>query len=205
MKEEVKNLLESVIRLFMKYGIKSVTMDDVAKELGISKKTIYQHFADRNNLVDAAMEYHLEYIQQNCAAIFDQSSDAVEQMLGIAEFMNAQMRNVNPTLLFDLKRYFPQSWKRINDHRVDFILQQVQANIQLGISQGYYRTDFNIQVVAHIYISIIDLILEGERLPKDEYSFKEIQQEFILYHLHAISTPKGIERISHLKSKENNS
>ena len=198
MKEEVRKLLETTIHLFLRYGIRSVTMDDVAREMGISKKTIYQHFSDRSALVDAAVGFHLGYMQEKCLEIFGQQENPIDQLLEVARFFHSITRQMNPSLLLDLKKLFPTSWKRVNDHRTDFIEKQVLDNLQRGIVMGLYRDDLNIEIVARLYIHLIELIIDDELFPKVKYTYRELQKELVNYHIHGISTNKGIE---YLKAK----
>ncbi len=190
------HLLEKTIGLFMRFGVRSVTMDDLAREAGVSKKTIYQHHGDRQGLVTAAIDYHLKSIENTCCSIFTEHSNPIDQLLGVSMFFHNMTRQINPNLFFELSKYFPRAWKKIQEHRSNFTHAQIKKNIEAGVKLGLYRDDLNPEIAANIYTSLIELIMDEERFPKAVYTFKELQQEIILYHIHGISTPKGIHYLN---------
>lgn len=195
-KQEPINLLEKTIALFMRYGVRSVSMDDVAREAGVSKKTIYQHYGDRNGLVMAAVQYHLKGVEASCSGIFKDNKNPIDQLLGVSMYFHTMTRQINPNLFHELSKYFPQAWKILSDHRLNFVQKQIRTNIDRGIELGLYRTDMSPDIIAKIYICLIDLILDEERFSKAIYTFKELQKEIIYYHIHGISTPKGIHYLN---------
>ncbi len=201
MKEEFKHVLEKTVALFMRYGIKAVSMDDVAREVGMSKKTIYQHFTDRSTLVDEAVKLHIEMINDACSAICNNDHNPIDQILEIGKFMHNTTRQMNPNLFYDLKKYFPSSWSKVTSHREENMRTQVIKNLERGIELGYYRDDFNPGIVARLYMNLIDVIIDDDLFPKIEYTFKELHHELLMYHLHGIVTPKGTE---YLHQKQQN-
>jgi len=190
------NLLEKTITLFMRFGVRSVSMDDVAREAGVSKKTIYQHYGDRHGLVMAAIDYHLESVEQSCCGIFLEHENPIDQLLGVSLFFHNMTRQINPNLFYELSKYFPEAWKKIQDHRNNFTQGQIKKNIEKGIELGLYRDNLNKDIVSRIYTNLIELIMDEDRFPKAVYTFKELQKEIILYHIHGISTPQGIHYLN---------
>ncbi|TNE79734.1 MAG: TetR/AcrR family transcriptional regulator [Bacteroidetes bacterium] len=201
MKDDFTRVLESTNELFMRYGIRSVSMDDVAREVGMSKKTIYQHFTDRTHLVDAVIEHHIQTIKTNCDTICYEMENPIDQLLEIARYFHSLTRQMNPTLLFDLKKYFPQSWKKLSAFRLDQVHEQISDNLLKGREMGLYRTDFNIDIVVKLYIHLVGVILDDDLFPKVQYTFKELHHEMLMYHLHGISTFAGIEYLHEKQSK----
>lgn len=191
-KQEPNHLLEKTIALFMRFGVRSVSMDDVAREAGVSKKTIYQHYGDRNGLVLAAIHYHLKLVEVSCSGIFEEHKNPIDQLLGVSLYFHNMVRQINPNLFFELSKYFPQAWKVFSDHRANFVQKQVLGNIERGMELGLYRSDIKPNIIANVYTCLIDVILDEERFPKAVFSFKELQREIVLYHIHGICTPKGI-------------
>lgn len=183
----------------MRYGVKSVTMDDVAREAGMSKKTIYQHFTDRNGLVESAVEYLLNSVEEKCQQICDEFSNPIDQLLEIGRYFHALTRQMNPSLFLDLRRYFPVAWKRLTEYRSGNIEKQVKENLERGQKLGLYRTDFDLGIITRIYIKLIDLITDDELFPKTKWTFKELHREILMYHLHSISTPLGINYLNEKK------
>lgn len=192
----VNPLLEKTISLFMRFGIRSVSMDDLAREAGVSKKTIYQHYQDRNDVVASAMRYHIDKVEYRCREIFDSTENPIDQLLQVGEYIRDMTRQMNPLLLYELQKYFPQVWEIVHRHRIEFISGNIASNIRNGIEMGLYRQDLNIDIVSRIYINLVDLIFNEEAFPKVEFTFKELHHEMILYHIHGISTPKGTQYLN---------
>src|SRR5665811_2127221 len=112
MNDELKNILLKVRELYMKYGIKSITMDDVARELGISKKTLYQYVTDKDDLVRKFVDYEIDQKQDEVIRCFNIRFNAIEELFEISFFMNKMMRNQNPATEYDLKKYYPNHYQK---------------------------------------------------------------------------------------------
>ncbi|MBP9689364.1 MAG: TetR/AcrR family transcriptional regulator, partial [Bacteroidia bacterium] len=128
---EVKDkILTEAELLFMRYGFKSITMDDVAREIGVSKKTLYQFFADKNDLVNQCVEHYLDTMNNICTNVINNKElDAIEVMIQISEQMSVIIRQVNPSSMFDLKKYFKPSWDKLEADRKSYIKQTVINNL----------------------------------------------------------------------------
>lgn len=186
-------------RLFTKYGIKSITMDDVAKELSISKKTIYQYVSDKNDLVGKTMLLHLQEMDLQCMKVFAGESNAILQILKIAEMMISRHKEMNPGLLFDLKKYHQETYEMFTRHRESTIKSQLVKNLELGISQGLYRQDINMEITVGFYLSLLDACLSSDISLLQSKSFQEKYHYLIIYHMHAICTPEGLKYIGQLE------
>lgn len=192
---EPNHILEAAIGLFAKFGVRSVTMDDVAREAGVSKKTIYQHHTDRQGLVIAAIDYHLQGVESCCDEIYTNHSNPIDQLMEISLYFHQTTSQINPNLFFELQKYFPKAWKILSDHRQTYVMENMQRNLAEGIKQGYYREDLNQDIAVKLYAQCVNLILDEEAFPKTIYSFKDLHREIMMYHIHAISTPKGLKYI----------
>jgi AcrR family transcriptional regulator len=171
-------ILHEAETLFMKYGFKSITMDDVARELGVSKKTLYQYFTDKNDLVDQCVENYLEMMQTTCTKIsFDKSVDAVSMMLSITEFVGKMLRQVNPSSMYDLKKYFKPAWD----------------NFEHGLKKGLYRKDIDSEMVTRLYIYLISFLTDPDTYDKTNTDIRKLHIEIVKYHLRSICTVKGNE------------
>lgn len=168
-------------------------MDDLASALGMSKKTIYQHFKDKRELVNAVFMYDLEHDKRACIAAGCASHNAIQQFINIGLAVNTNLKEVNPAVIFDLKKYYPKCWEQFESFTGDFVFVNIKNNLELGIEQGFYRKNINPKVVAMIYISLIKTILENSFLTHKDIPLAAMHQQIIDYHLHAICTPKGIE------------
>lgn len=195
-------ILEGSENLFGRYGIKSITMDDVAKELGISKKTLYQYVSDKNDLVEKTLDFHLQRSEHTCDLLVEEQSNPIEAMLAIGDFFCQHMKDTNPSLMFDLRKYHPSALQKLNEYRLETVVTQLKGNLTQGIEEGLYRGDINIDIVPRLYIGMVDGILESDFFPRDEFKFEEVINQMLRYHIHGIATPKGIEYLNKL-SKNN--
>ncbi len=177
----------------MRYGIKSITMDDVAKELSISKKTLYQYVTDKDDLVRKTLLLHIQSMDQICLSVFRSEENAILQILKIAGMMVSQHNEMNPSLLFDLKKYHPEIYLDFTEHRESAIQNQLTENLDLGIKQGLYRPDININLCTGFYMALIEQCINSEIQIISNISFSERYAFLVNYHLHAICTSKGIE------------
>lgn len=195
--DENKNkVLLGASNLFLKFGFKSITMDDVARELGISKKTLYQHFADKNELVDQAIEAHLSEEKEACTNLSREHENPIDLMLSISETLSDRKKQINQSIIFDLKKYFKPCWDKLNRFRVEFIYNEILKNIKSGKSSGWYREDVNEELVAKFYIHLVDLLINPDNNLEDKFNLKELQSEMMKYHLRGICTEKGLKYLN---------
>jgi AcrR family transcriptional regulator len=194
-----ERILQAAARLFMELGVRSVSMDDVAKDLSISKKTIYKHYQDKNQLVFDTISMHIAEMETNTTLIMSEEDNPVLQIAKIADFVLQMNKNVHPSVLFDLQKFYPESYSHLIEHRNRYALQSVNLNLKKGIEQGLFRNDMNRQRVARIYICLIfsmfqNTLFEGE----ENRNFRDEYIETIKYHLHAVTTEKGKSTFSEI-------
>ena len=185
-------ILKTAAKLFMELGVRNVSMDDVAKELSISKKTIYKHYQDKDRLVFDTISMRISEMEKNTSIIMSEEENPVFQIAKIADFVLQMNKNVHPSVLFDLQKFYPKSYTHLVEHRNRYALQSVNQNLQKGIDLGLFRKDMNRQRVARIYMCLIfsmfqNTLFEGE----EQRDFREEYIETIKYHLHAVTTDKG--------------
>lgn len=189
-------ILEGSEALFGKYGIKSITMDDVAKELGMSKKTIYQYVSDKNDLVEKTLDFHLQRSEHTCELLIKEQGNPIEAMLAIGDFFCQHMKDTNPSLMFDLRKYHPTAFQKLDEYRLETIVKQIKGNLELGIKEGFYRNDVDTDIIPRLYIGMVDGILESNFFPRDKFKFEVVVNQMLRYHIHGIATPKGIEYLN---------
>ena len=182
--------------LFMQYGIKSITMDDVAKALGMSKKTLYQYVEDKNDLVNQTITRHLKHMDTLCEQVFSSETNAILQMLKIAKMMVNMHQGVNPSAMFDMKKYHPDTYLYFRAHKDNYIQKQVSKNLNLGIEQGLYRNNINVAITAAFYITLVMECVSSEHLSLSSIPFEEKYSELVRYNMFSLCTPKGIEYIN---------
>jgi AcrR family transcriptional regulator len=169
-------------------------MDDVARELGVSKKTLYQFFTDKNDLVNQCVAHYLGNMNKLCCNVVENKElDAISVLLQISEQINAVIRHINPSSMFDLKKYFKSAWDKLEADRISFIRKLIYDNILFGIKKGLYRKDLDAEVVSRIYIYLASFLINPDNYDKVEMDIKVMHLEIVKYHLRSICTAKGIE------------
>jgi TetR/AcrR family transcriptional regulator, cholesterol catabolism regulator len=205
--DELKKILVKARELYMKYGIKSITMDDVAHEMGISKKTLYQYVTDKDDLVGKFIENELSQRQDELFRCFQISFNAIEELFEISIFMNKLMRDQNPATEHDLKKYYPHHHQRIVETRRERMYNYILLNLRKGKKEGLYREDMDEVVIAKLYLSRTENIHFNELFTVEEFTSLKLFTELITYHVRGIATPKGIEildkKLKELETKNN--
>jgi AcrR family transcriptional regulator len=191
--------------LFRKYGIKSVTMDEIAMQMGVSKKTIYQSFSDKNELVDEVVIDMLETNKNCCLVSIENAENAVHEVLLMMNTMKQMMTSLSPSFVFDIERGHPSSFKKFDNFKSGFIFKILKANIERGKREGIYRQEINTEIIAKFRLNTIMLIYNEEIFPRNEYTITELQKEMVLYYLYGMVTKKGFDLITtYLKESAKN-
>lgn len=193
MNEELKNILLKVRELYMKYGIKSITMDDVARELGISKKTLYQYVIDKDDLVGKFIDNEIALRMEGICKCFRIGLNAIEELFEISIFMNRLMRDQNPATEYDLKKYYPQHFQKTLKARREGIYNYILLNLKKGINEGLYRKEMNREIIAKLYLSRTeDNSHLNDMFTTEEFTSMKLFVEILTYHIRGIATEKGI-------------
>lgn len=193
-------IIETVRDLILKYGIRSISMDDISRSLGMSKKTLYQYIPNKKDLVFKCIN---SYIQEEVAALEEittSSSDAIEEIFAIASRVLMMLREMQPTLLYDLQKYHPDSWKMVERMHSEQIAKCIKQNIVKGQNQGLYRSKINADIVSKLYVGKSLAIADEDLFPLSQFERKQLFQEHITYHLYGIVSPKGYERVKNIKN-----
>lgn len=199
MKEET---LQEIADLFKRFGIKSQTMDDIARHLGISKKTLYKSFSDKNDLVLKTLRFLNHRDCEHMDEVREKELNAIDENYVISKHVLDQFRDIHPSVWYDLKRYHPEAMKEMDEFMEKEIYQWVCENLQKGIEQGLYRDDLKIPIIAGIYISRIKDFFNPMVFDVSRYSFVEIYVETFRYHIRGIATEKGLTALQERVKKE---
>lgn len=184
--------MERASAVFMKYGLKSVTMDDLARELGISKKTIYKYFQDKTDMINSIIRLKLDMDKALCINCQQNSENAIDDLIHVSRQVIENIGNINPAVFYDLKRYYPEAWQIMQDHKWGFVLNMTRENIDRGIKEGIYRENLDTEVVARLYVGITDIILNGEIFPWPEFKFESVFREFIRFQIRGMANEQGV-------------
>lgn len=197
-----KDILEQAHRLFMRLGVKSMTMDDVATQLRISKKTLYEHFTDKNDLVEQVVADVCKHHRTNIDAICARGLNAIDENHEITKFIVSQIGGVHPSVQFDLQKYHPKAWSILEHSEQNDIYRCVTSNLKKGIKDGSYRVDLDVEVIARIYIARMDVTWDGRVFPPEQFNIGEVLWKHFEYHIRGIASKKGIEYLDKKVKKE---
>lgn len=186
-----ERILSEAERLFWKYGVRSVTMEDIARQLGISKKTIYQHFTDKEQILYQVIQHKTGRNQSEMDCMVVETDNPVEEILGVLNMMRNHADQVSPNLMNDIKRYYPQAFALFRQYKEGHIMGSILENIQKGISQGLYRSDINPTILARLRVEQIELAFNHDLFPSDQYSMHDVQAELMHHFVRGMLTDKG--------------
>lgn len=191
MDEKRLEILERASMVYMKYGIKTVTMDDLARELGISKKTIYKYFADKSDLIRSIIELKTEMDKAISMNYMQHSENAIDDLFLLGQLVVEHFNNINPTVFLDLRKYHPDAWAIMEKHKWGFVLSMIQENISRGIQEGLYRSEIVPGIVARLYVSATDVIMDTRTFPWPEFKFQHVFVEMINFHIYGMVNDEG--------------
>lgn len=194
MENELNQILERVTALFMRYGIKSMTMDDVARELGISKKTLYTYVSNKEELVEKVLEFLHESHHKNmeCANKV-KNLNAIEILMVVNDMVNKMIQEHNPSTEYDLKKYYPELYKKFLHRRNEHIFTSILQNIQQGKEEGLYRPEINNELIAKLYVNRINTMTEDDTFTLEEVKSSNFFLQVMEFHIRGLASPKGIE------------
>ena len=177
--------------LFMQYGIRSVSMDDIANNLGMSKKTVYQYFADKDELVEAVVNGHINIVQGDCIDCRKGAKDAIHEIFLTMEHIMAEFSNMNPMLLYDLEKFHFKAYQRFREYKDKFLLQIIRANIEWGIKDELYRSDINVDVMSKFRIESMMIPFNVAVFPPGKYNLAATSEIIIENFAYGLATLKG--------------
>jgi len=193
-------ILEASSKLYMKHGIRSVSMDDLARHLGISKKTIYQYFENKDALVTAMIMSHVEQEREEVNKILSSSENAIEQMQQIARMALRTLAEVSSGTMFDLQKYYRKQWITITDLHKKLIHSVIKQNIERGIEEGIYRPEIEAEIIARLYGEMAFSIVNADVFSMNKFSMQEVYKQAFHYHINGILSVKGDKIFQQLNS-----
>lgn len=203
MEQKEKEILFQAGELFSKYGIKSMTMDDISRQLGISKKTLYQYVDNKKDLVKKSIQLHIDDEQCCMEDVLSSEGNAIDELMKMTKMVGSQMKEMHPSVIFDLKKYHLEAYKCLANHRDDFIYTNIKRNIESGMQSGLYRSNINPEILTRLYLSMVNVIMDPQVSTLEEYSNSEIYIEMIRYHIRGIASAKGREYLKQKFNQEN--
>ena len=189
--KEDNQVLEQVFEHFRQYGVKSVSMDDIASQFGMSKKTLYQQFENKKDLIFKSIARHALLEQELINDISDKATDAVDEMVRSAEHMVLHFRQIKPILIHDLQKYYRDIWNFVMTNQNEFFTEQIRENLKRGIKEGYYRQNIDSDIIAKLYVSKTLSLVNEELFSLVEYEREHLLQQHLMYHIYGILSTTG--------------
>ena len=198
-----ERILEKAHELFMRYGVRSVSMDDIAAQLGMSKKTLYQYYTDKEELVDAVLSTVLEKNRLECVANKQVAENAVHEIFQAFDMVQEMFSNMNPSIVFDLEKYHPAVYKKLQQHKKVFMYQIITQNLERGIKEDLYRGDIDVDVITRFRIESMMLAFDSDIFPDNRTRLLAIQEEILEHFMYGLATVKGQKLIQKYKLQKN--
>lgn len=190
--------------LVMQYGIRSVSMDDIATHLGMSKKTIYQYFKDKDELVEAVVDEVIAANQCACKADIDRSENAVHEIFLVMDMMAEMFKTMNPSILFDMQKYHPAAFAKFSKHKNEFLYNVCSQNLQRGIKEELYRPEMAVDILCRYRVETMFVPFHPEFQQKLKHSLGKIEEEILVHFLFGLVSLKGYKLImKYREAKEN--
>jgi TetR/AcrR family transcriptional regulator, cholesterol catabolism regulator len=189
MNTELDKILEAAERIFKKYGVRSVSMDDIARELGISKKTLYVYVENKEDLIKKSLTLHIVREQAQIEIFLNTAPNSLDAFVKIGMHVQQEIQNLNPVLMYDLQKYHRDIWLLMEGFQKEIVYTFILSNIKKGIAEGLYRSNLNAEILAKCYLSAMPLFGDTDLFRL--YAPAEIHKQFITYHIHGLVTDKG--------------
>ncbi len=191
--DKKEKILAQAEDMFLQYGIKSVTMDDIARHLGMSKKTLYQYVENKNDLLAQVMVQSIEKHKQELVEIRKVATNAIDEMLRIAKVVTKDLRRMKPTVMYDLQKYYKDIWNLMENLHQEHIYQCIKENIEMGVKQGIYREDLDVDIIAKLFVGKTLIVVDETLFPLRDYNREDLFNTYIKYHLHGIVSDQGLK------------
>ncbi len=205
-KEKQDKLLRDVTAIFMTYGIKSMTMDDIARQLHISKKTLYQYVKDKNDLVSKCLGQEICGEECEMSTIAGKNLNAIDENLEISKYVIGKIQQVHPSIFFELERYYPEAWNLLQESRNGFTGEMIYNNIKKGMEEGLFREDIHVEIATRLWLSRLNAIFQPQLFPIHEFELSEVYNQMFVHQIRGLASEKGLkyleERIEPKLKKE---
>ncbi len=198
-----KRILEVSGNMFFKHGIRSITMDDIANNLGISKKTIYLYYKDKKSLVKSFTMKELKQHEKEMLEIRNKSRDSIDEMIRLMNHLGNFFTRVNPSVFYDLQKFHPESWQSFRQFKDKIVINFVEENLKKGISNNLFRKDIHIKTLARLRIEEVEMGVNPSIFPPEDFRINDVQISLIDHFIYGIVTPKGYKLIEKYKNQHN--
>ena len=197
---QIERIIQGGEELFLKAGVRSVTMDDIARNLGMSKKTIYQFFKDKNELVMALVKKKLQEDENQMSEIIRKSGNVIEEMINMMKCSEDIFSRINPIVIHDLQKYHQEAWRQFQNFKSEVLIHTLEELLAKGIKQGYIRPDIDVKIIARMRVNQVELGFNTTIFPVSEFNIWKVQQQFHEHFNYGICTLKGYKLLNQYKN-----
>ncbi|HVB04349.1 MAG TPA: TetR/AcrR family transcriptional regulator [Chitinophagaceae bacterium] len=194
-------ILEAAFYQFRQYGFRAITMDDIANNIGVSKKTLYAHFADKDELVREAVEKRITEIRIKCESFRESAGDAIEEMFLCMHYLDGLFRNMNPVFLLELHKFHTDAFRIFQHYKDDYLIKMVRTNLETGIVQKIYREEINLDILSVFRLESSMLCFQPGIFSRDRFEMSHVHRELMEHFLYGVATVKGHRLIEKYKQK----
>jgi len=196
-----EKILKEVGEMFMTYGVRSVSMDDISRHMGISKKTLYQYFKDKNELVEKGTEQHIRLQQKEYDEVTQKATNAIEELHLMSKCLRNHLAELNPSLVFDLKKFYPSAWDIVVNYERKTVFESIKDNLDRGKKEGYFRKEINANILARLRVEQVHMSFDPAVFPKNKFEFPMVHVEMFDHYIYGLLTDKGHELYKQYKNE----
>jgi AcrR family transcriptional regulator len=201
--EVQERIMDKAFGLFRQFGTRSITMDDIAEKMGISKKTLYAHFTDKDDMVTQSIHRFLSIIKEECITDREKSKDAIEELFLVMDMVDRRLLNINPVILLDLQKFHSKGWQLFLDYQNNTLATMIRENLERGISEGVYRPDLDIKILTQYRIHACMICFQPEVF-SGSYDMNKVQKVLLENYLYGVASLKGYQLIEAYKQLSQN-
>lgn len=197
----MEKILSSCTEMFLTLGFKSVTMDDIANSLAMSKKTLYAHFPNKEALVKNCVFHFFDHVTSEISRISAEAENPIIELREIKIFMMCQIKNEKISPQFQLKKFYPAIFKELQEKQMKFMVNRMSNSLEKGIASGLFRANLNIPFAARLYFNGMMGIKDQRLFPAESFHHNDLMTDYLEYHLRAICTEKGIDIFNSIENE----
>jgi|APAra7269096979_1048534.scaffolds.fasta_scaffold00478_28 AcrR family transcriptional regulator len=194
-----ERILDTAFSLFCQFGTRSITMDDIAQRMGVSKKTLYAHFADKDELVMHAIARYLQQLDKECIENQEKAANAIDELFLVMKQLDMSFRNMNPIILFDLQKFHTKAYQVFQDYKNNNLQKTVRQNLERGVREGLYRNDFDIEIMTQYRLATSMLCFQPDIFPYGKYDMSKVQCILLEHFLYGLVSTEGYKRVEENK------
>jgi len=197
-----EKIVNNALSLYSNYGIKSITMEDLCRELGISKKTLYKYVNDKQDLIRKVIKYEISMQRKAMKRVYASDMNAIDELMYVNTHIHASESIHSPTFYFDLRKYYPDIYREWIAYKRNRLYELIIRNLEKGIAEGLFRKELNPEVISKLHISRVEMLHATDLVDDEELSSAKFIDEVFTYHLHGICNKTGLEYFNRKKNEQ---